>query len=385
MEEEEEQPPTSTSQPQQSQESQQSQPQSQDITIPQTGPGGREIVAAHEPTHPSHRETSLLSGGIGSIRGPYQYAPYPPYTMETQQDTRVNVGDSSNIYGTGYDNLLMGPPHNRGARPRRLQDRSFSRGIFMKFLWALTALANLGIVIGCGFLVYYYINSSIQSIYEIIAKYVIILYLVLEGVFRLVNAFQIHDFTEGRFRLHEGILVLLCYLLFGRVQLTDSQIIKLANAADSTCFIIMTLFAMHLWLIEKESNPIFSTERRSRRIEVYLAVPIIYITFMRIWLYKADPVPTVQPQEETPLATATGGHRLGVRVENYETYYRMEKNTYCDKCVYGCCMLCDKCCASTYSICCSCYEWDYVPCDCGICDCNGAIASCCGGFFNALY
>ncbi|CAG8811272.1 19849_t:CDS:2, partial [Gigaspora margarita] len=298
--EEEEKPPASTSQPQQSQESQQSQPQSQDITIPQTGPGGREIVAAHEPTHPSHRETSLLPGGIGSIRGPYQYSSYTPYTMETQQDTRVNVGNTSNIYNTGYDNWPMGPPYDGGASTRRSRDWSFERGKFMRFLWALTALANLGIVIGCGFLVYYYINSSIQSIYENIAKYVIIVYLVLEGIFRLVNAFQIHDFTEGKFKLYEGILVLLFkkegYILFGRVRLTDDQIVKLANAADKI---------------------------RSRQIEIYLAIPITYITFMRIWFYKADPVPTIQPQTETP-----GGHRLGQRVESYETYYRMEGNTY---------------------------------------------------------
>ncbi|KAF0409674.1 hypothetical protein F8M41_008343 [Gigaspora margarita] len=358
MEEEEEKPPASTSQPQQSQESQQSQPQSQDITIPQTGPGGREIVAAHEPTHPSHRETSLLPGGIGSIRGPYQYSSYTPYTMETQQNTRVNVGNTSNIYNTGYDNWPMGPPYDGGASTRRSRDWSFERGKLMRFLWALTALANLGIVIGCGFLVYYYINSSIQSIYENIAKYVIIVYLVLE-----VLLFK----KEG-------------YILFGRVRLTDDQIVKLANAADSTCFIIMTLFIIHIWLIEKESNPIFNTEIRSRQIEIYLAIPITYITFMRIWFYKADPVPTIQPQTETP-----GGHRLGQRVESYETYYRMEGNTYCDKCVYGCCMMCDKCCASTYTICSSCYEWDYVSTDCGICDCNGILATCCGNFYNALY
>ncbi|CAG8827335.1 23792_t:CDS:1, partial [Gigaspora rosea] len=107
---------------------------------------------------------------------------------------------------------------------------------------------------------------------------------------------------------------------------------------------------------------------RSRQIELYLDIPITFITFIRIWFYKADPVPTIQPQAETP-----GGQRLGQRVESYETYYRMEGNTYCDKCVYGCCMLCDKCCASTYTICCSCYEWDYVSTDCGICDCNGIL------------
>ncbi|CAG8531153.1 24874_t:CDS:2 [Cetraspora pellucida] len=268
MEEEEEQVPASTSQSQQSQEPQQSQSQSQDITIPQTGPGGREIAAAHEPTHPSHRETSLLSGGIGT---PFPYTPYTPYTMETQQDTRVNVEDTSNIYDAGYDNWLMGstltPYNNRGGRTTRPQRRIVRRDILVK-----------------------------------------------------------------------------------------------------------------------ESNPIFATESRSRKMEIYLATPIIYITFMRIWLYKADLLPPVQPPEaDTTLTTATGGRRLGVRVENYETYYRMEGNNCCDKCVYGCCMLCDRCCGSTYNLCCSCYEWDYVQCDCGICDCNGIIAGCCGSFFNVLY
>ncbi|CAG8442043.1 2911_t:CDS:2 [Cetraspora pellucida] len=315
MEEEEEQPPASTSQSQQSQEPQQSLSQSQDITIPQTGPGGREIAAAHEPTHPSHRETSLLSGGIGT---PFPYTPYTPYTMETQQDTRVNVEDTSNIYDAGYDNWLTGsaltPYNNRSGRTPRPQRRIIRRDICMKILWSFNAVANLSIMIGCGFLVYYYIHSSIQSIYEIVAKYVIITYLVLE--------------KEG-------------YILFGRVRLTDDQITKLANAADSTCFIIMVLFTLHYWLVVKESNPIFTTESRS-----------------------PDPLPPVQPPEaDTTLTTATGGRRLGVRVENYETYYRMEGNNCCDNC----------------------YEWDYVQCDCGICDCNGIIAGCCGSVFNLLY
>ncbi|CAG8525821.1 16995_t:CDS:2, partial [Racocetra persica] len=295
----------------QSQEPQQSQPQSQDITVPQTGPGGRAIVAAHEPTHPSHRETSLLSGGIGT---PF----LTPYNMETQQDTRVNVGDSSNIYDAGYDNWLMGPTlthdrGDRGGRTPRPRSRSIRRDMYMKLMWCLTALANLVVVIG----------------------------------------FK----KEG-------------YILFGRVTLTDDQITKLANTADSTCLIIMVLLAIHFWLVIKESNPIFATESISRKVEIYLAIPIIYITFMRIWLYKPDPLPTVQPEADTALATATGGRRLGERDESYEAYYRMERNNYCDKCFYGCCMLCDRCCSSTYNICCGCYEWDYVQCECGICDCN---------------
>ncbi|CAG8444411.1 1781_t:CDS:2, partial [Acaulospora colombiana] len=50
-------------------------------------------------------------------------------------------------------------------------------------------------------------------------------------------------------------------------------IATLANTSESLVFIILSLLVIHLWFIIKESNPIFNTEERSRKIEISLAVP----------------------------------------------------------------------------------------------------------------
>ncbi|CAG8507698.1 3304_t:CDS:2 [Funneliformis mosseae] len=116
-------------------------------------------------------------------------------------------------------------------------------------MWNINALCNFIMLLGCGILLYFYYKSSVQSGYVILAKAYIIVFFVIEMIVRIINLLQM-KYYDLYFVFCNG-LGILCfkkesYLAFSTEWIEVSQIIKLADTADNTCFIIPSLFLLHL-------------------------------------------------------------------------------------------------------------------------------------------
>ncbi|CAG8440983.1 8895_t:CDS:10 [Acaulospora morrowiae] len=255
------------------------------------------------------------------------------------------------------------------------------------------------------------LQSSIQSNYEKIVKYIILSYIILELLFRVLTVYHVQDFVKSDLGFLEGISVILCkpfhslrtflptayalinlniknvvkkegYFLFGKYILTTTQIATLANTSESLVFIMLSLFVIHLWFILKESNPIFNTEERSRKIEISLAVPVILLALARCFEYQPKPslgtanVISERNTDNVSVNVTNIESEEAIRAEEREMRRVESENKRYFKCLYGCC---DGCCGYVAKNLRACYR---LKCDFGIFDCDGFIAGCFGSFLN---
>ncbi|RHZ80594.1 hypothetical protein Glove_134g62 [Diversispora epigaea] len=222
----------------------------------------KDIVAAHEPTHP------VPSSSFIPIT--------PPYTTDP---TRILI-DSQNFPRSSQPPSPRFPPDSTG---RRLDEPKRTKLSYI--CWSFIACLNLYLLIGSGVLIFYYIISSIQSSYEKIAKYILIAYIIMELVCRMIAIYHIHDFLKSDVGLFESLAVILFkkegYFLFGKKRLSKNQIIILSDVSENLNFILLILFTIHLWLYLKESNPILNTTETSRIVEITLAGPVLFLSIIR--------------------------------------------------------------------------------------------------------
>ncbi|CAG8433996.1 2570_t:CDS:2 [Diversispora eburnea] len=137
----------------------------------------KDIVAAHEPTHPVHRDTSSSSLFT------------PPYITDP---TRILIDSQNFPRSSQPPPSPLFPPNSTG---RRLDEPKRTKLSYI--CWSFVACSNLYLLIGSGILIFCYIISSIQSSYEKIAKYILIAYIIMELVCRMIVIYRINDFFKS--------------------------------------------------------------------------------------------------------------------------------------------------------------------------------------------
>ncbi|CAI2163637.1 12428_t:CDS:2 [Funneliformis geosporum] len=160
-------------------------------------------------------------------------------------------------------------------------------------MWIINALCNFIMLFGCGLLLYFYYKSSVQSSYVTLAKAYIIVFFVIEIIVRTINLLQM-KYYDLNFVFYNGLGVLCfkkeSYLAFSTEWIEVSQIIRLADTADNTCFIIPSLFLLHLityYMVYKDDPISVAVDNTCKIMEIFLSFPAIILVITRIWAYEA--------------------------------------------------------------------------------------------------
>ncbi|GBC10019.1 hypothetical protein RclHR1_09290002 [Rhizophagus clarus] len=158
-------------------------------------------------------------------------------------------------------------------------------------IWEINAWCNFVMLFGCGALLFFYFKSSIQSDYVQMAKIFIIIFLILELIVRIINLLQM-KYYDYNFGLGDCLGILLIkkesYLIFSSKWIELSQVIKLADTADDTCFIIPALFLLHIilyFLIRREDpkDTSYVNDNICHYMEIILSFPATILVITRIW------------------------------------------------------------------------------------------------------
>ncbi|CAB4382324.1 unnamed protein product [Rhizophagus irregularis] len=235
------------------------------------------------------KSSSTPSSDNFTTRGQISPTPTPYYTGE---------------YYTGNNDYKM-TPHMRIDDDRRIpivdisDDEKDDREVKMKngkrfgplIIWEINAWCNFVMLFGCGTLLFFYFKSSIQSDYVQFAKIVIIIFLIIELMVRIINLLQM-NYYDYNFGLGDCLGILFIkkesYLIFSNKWIELSQIIRLADIADNTCFIIPTLFLLHIilyYLIHREDpkDTSYDIDSICKYMEIILSFPAIILVITRIW------------------------------------------------------------------------------------------------------
>ncbi|RIA79923.1 hypothetical protein C1645_27889 [Glomus cerebriforme] len=256
-------------------------------------------------------------------------------------------------------------------------------------------------------------QSSVQSDYVLFAKIFIIIFLIIELLVRIINLLQMKNY-DSYFDFGD-CLGILCikkesYLVFSSEWIELSQIIKLADIADDTCFIIPTLFLLHIiiyFIVHKEdpTDTSYSVDNICKYMEIILSLPAMILVMTRIWfiIKTIDYARKVDDDDDNgecdiddwdwDCCCGNGGHRHHHHHHHHYYYYydddccRHSCECCGDCCNYSfggglsedCCKLCGNCCEGISNILNSCYCYLESCCNsCGnCCDDNGFLDNCC--------
>lgn len=179
------------------------------------------------------------------------------------------------------------------------------------------------------------------------------------------------------------------YLIFSSKWIELSQVIRLADIADNTCFIIPTLFLLHIilyYLIHREDPKDISYDINNicKYMEIILSFPAIILVITRIWfiIKTIDYAKKVDDDDDYYDRSDCCNNRNN---RNYDGggcncyWYGYSDNNGGD-CSNDCCNCCGNCCEAFCNGCRNCSE---TFCDaCG--NCCGAFCdvcgNCCGAF-----